>query len=174
MTFAVLGSCPLQGQSGVAITTLSIATGARFPLVRAGVGPASSQNITDPRLGPSLLDQLEASETPAAAMEAVPAAGGHIDHRQLLAINLDGQTAHFTGSRALGRSAAAKGLNCVAAGNLLANYEVSQAMVVGFRADQSSYLADHLKAGLAAGLTAGGEVGSIHSAALSYGVPGDE
>ena len=57
MTFAVLGSCPLRGQSGAAITT-------------------SSQNITDPSLGPSLLDHMDAGETPAAAMEAVTAAGG--------------------------------------------------------------------------------------------------
>ena len=39
MTFAVLGRCSLRGQSGVAITT-------------------SSQNITDPRLGPSILNNL--------------------------------------------------------------------------------------------------------------------
>ena len=172
MTFAVLGRCPLRGQSGVAITTSSIAIGARCPFVRAGVGAASTQNVTDPRLGPALLDHMEAGETPEMAMEAVTTADGYMDHRQLLAINLAGQTAHFTGTKALGRSAAAKGLNCVAAGNLLANDGVPQAMVNGFSTDQRTYLADHLLAGLAAGLAAGGEVGSIHSAALQ--VAGDQ
>lgn len=121
MTFAILGRCPVRGQSGVAIATSSIAVGARCPFVRAGVGAASTQNVTDPRLGPALLDRMEAGETPAAAMAAVTAAGGDIEHRQLLEINLDGQTAQFTGVKTLGRSGAAKGLNCVAAGNLLAN-----------------------------------------------------
>ena len=136
MTFAVLGRCPLRGQSGVAITTSSIAIGARCPFVRAGVGAASTQNVTDPRLGPALLDHMEAGETPEMAMEA------------------------------------AQGLNCVAAGNPLANEGVPQAMVNGFSTDQRTYLADHLLAGLAAGLAAGGEVGSIHSAALQ--VAGDQ
>ena len=169
MTFAILGRCPVRGQSGVAITTSSIAIGARCPFVRAGVGAASTQNVTDPRLGPALLDHMEAGETPKAAMAAVTAAGGHMDHRQLLAINLDGQTAHFTGAKALGRTAAAKGLNCVAAGNLLANEAVPQAMIDGFAADGGAHLADHLMAGLAAGLAAGGEEGDVHSAALLVG-----
>ena len=76
MTFAVLGRCPLRGQSGVAITTSSIAIGARCPFVRAGVGAASTQNVTDPRLGPALLDYMEAGETPEMAMEAVTTADG--------------------------------------------------------------------------------------------------
>ena len=151
MTFAVLGHCPMRGQSGVAIATSSIAIGARCPYVRSGVGASSTQNVTDPRLGQALLDHMEAGETPEAAMAAVTAAGGQMGHRQLLAINLNGQTAHFTGAKALGRSAAMEGLNCVAGGNLLSNDQVPQAMVDGFSADQRTYLADDLLAGLAAG-----------------------
>jgi len=172
MTFAVLGRCALRGQSGVAITTSSIAIGARCPFVRAGVGAASTQNVTDPRLGPALLDRMAEGASPEEAMRAVTDGYDHIDHRQLAAIDLDGRTSHFTGARALGISAGAEGENCVAVGNLLANEEVPAAMVSGFADDNGKYLADHLVAGLTAGLNAGGEAGPVHSAALL--VAGDE
>ena len=42
----------------MAITSSSPAVAARCANVRAGVGVASSQNVTDPRLGPQLLDEL--------------------------------------------------------------------------------------------------------------------
>jgi len=172
MTFAVLGRCPLRRQAGVAIATSSIAIGARCPFARAGVGAASTQNVTDPRLGPELLDAMAGGARPADAMAAVTDGRAGIEHRQLAAIDLDGQTAHFTGAKALGLSAAADGTNCVAVGNLLADLQVPAAMTAGFEADAGNHLADHLMAGLAAGLAAGGEAGAIHSAALL--VAGDE
>ncbi len=172
MTFAVLGRCPVRGQTGVAIATSSIAIGARCPFVRAGVGAASTQNVTDPRLGPALLDHMAAGLTPEAAMAAVTKDSGPIEHRQLLAIDLEGRTAHFTGAQALGRTGASSGSNCIAAGNLLADDGVPAAMTKDFTADDGSYLADHLMAGLMAGLNAGGEEGDIHSSALL--VAGDQ
>ena len=166
MTFSILGCCPISGQSGIAIATSSIAIGARCPFVRAGVGAASTQNVTDPRLGPALLDQMEAGKDPKVALTNLVAAGEHIEHRQLLAINLYGETAHFTGAKALGRSAVVEGVSCVAGGNLLANETVPMAMVDGFGANQGNQLADKLLAGLLAGLVAGGEEGDVYSAAL--------
>ena len=59
MTFSIIGRCPETGQVGIAISSSSIAVGARCPGVRAGVGPVSTQNITLPALGPQVLDLLE-------------------------------------------------------------------------------------------------------------------
>ena len=52
MTFSIVGRCERTGQLGVAISSSSIAVGARCPWVRAGVGVVSTQNITLPALGP--------------------------------------------------------------------------------------------------------------------------
>ncbi|MCM3082206.1 DUF1028 domain-containing protein, partial [Brevibacillus invocatus] len=46
MTFSIVGRCPETGQLGIAISSSSIAVGARCPWVRAGVGAVATQNIT--------------------------------------------------------------------------------------------------------------------------------
>ncbi len=50
MTFSIIGRCQETGQVGIAISSSSIAVGARCPWVRAGVGAVSTQNITLPAL----------------------------------------------------------------------------------------------------------------------------
>ena len=58
VTFSVAGHCARTGRFGVAVSSSSPAVAARCAFVRAGVGAACSQNITDPRLGDRLLDLL--------------------------------------------------------------------------------------------------------------------
>ncbi len=67
MTFSIIGRCQETGQVGIAISSSSIAVGARCPWVRAGVGAVSTQNITLPALGPQILDALEQGQLPPAA-----------------------------------------------------------------------------------------------------------
>ncbi|MCK1786516.1 DUF1028 domain-containing protein, partial [Pseudomonas sp. TNT11] len=49
MTFSVVARCAETGQLGIAISSSSIAVGARCPWLRPGVGAVASQNITLPR-----------------------------------------------------------------------------------------------------------------------------
>ncbi|MFC7503396.1 DUF1028 domain-containing protein, partial [Nocardioides sp. GCM10030258] len=55
VTFSVLATDG-RGAVGIAVTSSSPAVAARCIHLRPGVGGASSQNITDPRLGTELLD----------------------------------------------------------------------------------------------------------------------
>ena len=71
MTFSIVGRCERTGQLGVAISSSSIAVGARCPWVRAGVGVVSTQNITLPALGPRVLDLLDAQRSLFTAQQAV-------------------------------------------------------------------------------------------------------
>ncbi len=164
MTFAILGFCHDTGQVGIALTTSSIAVGARCPWAWAGVGAVATQNVTDPSLGPRLLDLMERGLAPADAI-AEFAAEPHLAHRQLLAIDIQGRTAAFSGSETLGIHATAEGRACVAGGNLLASTSVPAAMISAFE-KSSGALAERLVGALAAGLDAGGEAGAVHSAAL--------
>jgi len=164
VTFAILGFCRDTGQAGIALTTSSIAVGARCPFVRAGVGAVATQNVTDPRLGPRMLDAMGAGAAPAEAVSALMDEP-NIQHRQLLAIDVSGRTAAFSGTETLGVFALSEGTSCVAGGNLLDNTDVPAAMTAAFEAT-TGILAERLLAALAAGLVAGGEAGSIHSAAL--------
>ncbi|MDP3894339.1 DUF1028 domain-containing protein, partial [Nocardioides sp.] len=70
MTFSLLATDG-HGAIGMAVTSSSPAVAARCIHLRAGVGGAASQNVTDPRLGPALLDALEAGLDAPGAMAQV-------------------------------------------------------------------------------------------------------
>jgi uncharacterized Ntn-hydrolase superfamily protein len=167
MTFSIVGRCPQSGQLGIAISSSSIAVGARCPWVRAGVGAVATQNITLPALGPQVLDLLESGQLdPAAALDRALGASEWREYRQVTVVDSQGRTAFFSGKQALGTYHAVAGKQCVAAGNLLAGVDVIEAMVPAFER-ASGALADRLLAAMHAAVAAGGEAGPVHSAALS-------
>lgn len=59
MTFSIAARCTKTGQFAVAVASSSPAVAARCAYARAGIGAATTQNVTDPRLGPMALDFLE-------------------------------------------------------------------------------------------------------------------
>ena len=166
MTFSVAGRCARTGMFGVAITTSSICVASRCPWARAGVGAAASQNITDPSLGNALLDLLEHGFSAPHAMTVVTDGVENIEYRQLTVIDKAGHVAHFNGVNTLGVNNVSEGPDCVAAGNLLENTGVPEAMTASFVANPDLHLADRLLSALEAGLAAGGEKGPVKSAGL--------
>ena len=166
MTFSIVGRCAETGQLGIAISSSSIAVGARCPWLRAGVGAVATQNITLPALGPQILDLLDAGHEPAAALDQALNSNGYSQYRQVAVIDSQGRSAVFSGAQALGKHNALAGEQCVAAGNLLAGTEVIAAMVAAFERAGGS-LPERLLAAMHAAVAAGGEAGPVHSAALS-------
>lgn len=165
MTFSIVARCAATGQFGVAISSSSPAVAARCAHVRAGVGAVASQNVTDPALGPLVLDALERGLAARPALDSVASGRTHIGYRQLLVVDRDGQTALHSGQNVLGIWSEASGQGCAAGGNLLANAGVIAAMVRAFEG-ASGDLPDRLMSALEAGLDAGGEAGPVHSAGL--------
>jgi uncharacterized Ntn-hydrolase superfamily protein len=165
MTFSIIARCARTGQFGMAISSSSPAVAARCAHVRAGVGVVASQNITDPALGPLILDQLELGLPAAAALATVVTGRPHIDYRQLLVIDRAGATAIHSGRQVLGTWGEAQAGDCAAGGNLLADELVPMAMVEAF-GRATGNLGERLMQALEAGLRAGGEAGPVHSAGL--------
>jgi len=165
MTFSIAARCPETGQFGIAISSSSIAVGARCPWLLPGVGAVSTQNITLPSLGPDVLALMEQGLAPAEALDKVLTRNGYSQYRQITAIDHLGQTAHFSGAQTLGNHNAVSGEQCVAAGNMLADRSVIEAMVEAFEHGEGQ-LADRLLAAMKAAIAAGGEAGPVHSAAL--------
>ncbi|SFU15769.1 Uncharacterized conserved protein, Ntn-hydrolase superfamily [Kosakonia arachidis] len=166
MTLSIIGRCALTGQIGIAISSSSIAVGARCPWLRSKVGAVSTQNITLPALGPHILDRLQQGDSAETALQFGLGTDDYFMYRQVTVLTAEGKSAFYSGEKTLGVNNALCGENCVAAGNLLANADVISAMVNAFE-QQSGHLADRLIAALQAGLQAGGEAGPVHSAALS-------
>jgi uncharacterized Ntn-hydrolase superfamily protein len=165
MTFSIVARCARTGQFGMAISSSSPAVAARCAHVRAGVGAVASQNITDPALGPLLLDRLEAGLPAPEALRAVTEGRAFVDYRQLLVVDREGGTAIHSGGKVLGIWGEARASDCAAGGNLLAEELVPMAMVEAF-AGAKGQLGERLMLALEAGLQAGGEAGPVHSAGL--------
>ena len=166
MTISIAARCERTGAFGVAISSSSPAVGSRCPNVRAGVGAVSSQNVTDPSLGPALLDALQSGLGANEALAKVSSVATHPEFRQLTVVDKDGESAVYSGEKSLGINAEVTAKNVAAAGNMLANPDVIQAMVDSFNATSDSELADRLIQALEAGVKAGGEAGPVHSAAV--------
>lgn len=165
MTFSIIARCARTGQFGMAISSSSPAVAARCAHVRAGVGAVASQNITDPALGPLILDQMAAGLAAPEALAAVTRDRAFIDYRQLLVVDREGRTAIHSGRQVLGIWGEARAADCAAGGNLLAAELVPMAMVEAFSTTKG-HLGERLMLALEAGLKAGGEAGPVHSAGL--------
>jgi uncharacterized Ntn-hydrolase superfamily protein len=161
MTLSLIARCATSGQFGMVISSSSPAVAARCVHLRAGVGAVASQNVTDPGLGPLILDALAQGWPAADALRVATDGAAHLEYRQLMVIDAAGRTAIRSGAQVLGIWAEAQGMDCAAGGNLLASVRVIPAMVTAFET-ATGLLADRLMAALTAGLAAGGE----HSAGL--------
>jgi uncharacterized Ntn-hydrolase superfamily protein len=166
MTFSIAGRCARSGAFGVAITTSSIAVGARCPHARAGVGAVATQNVTDPDLGPRLLDLMQQGLGAKQAIDAIVKDRRHIEYRQLTAVDRNGQSASWSGKQILGTHSVSERPDCVAAGNLLKSAALTGIMTDAFAANADQHLAERLLRALEAGQASGGEEGPVHSAAL--------
>ena len=167
MTFSLAARDQATGAFGMVLSSSSPAVAARCLHLRPGVGVAASQNVTNPALGPRLLDLLQAGSPAADAVSLVVASEAHPEHRQLTAVDAAGRVAHFSGNRALGTYAAATGHQAVAAGNMLAGAHVVQAIIDAYQASAAATFEERLLAGLLGGLAAGGEEGPVRSAGLA-------
>ncbi|MBS0241338.1 MAG: DUF1028 domain-containing protein [Proteobacteria bacterium] len=165
MTFSIAARCPRTGMFGLAVSSSSPAVAARCAYARAGVGAAGSQNITDPTLGPKLLDLMALGLSAPEAVKALAAATPHIAYRQLVAVDSQGRTGAFSGERTLGKHAARHGDGAVAAGNMLKDTDVPERMIAAFTAAKGAF-GGRILAAMRAGLEAGGEEGPVHSAGL--------
>ena len=166
MTFSIVGCCERTGALGVAITSSSPAVASRCAYVRAGVGAVATQNVTDPSLGPALLDALESGLDATTAIRSVVDSATHAAYRQLTLVDGHGARESFSGERSLGINGAVLGVHCVAAGNMLATIDVLSACTAAFDADPELPIEERLVLALEAGLALGGEAGPVHSAGL--------
>ena len=165
MTFSIVARCAETGMFGVAVSSSSPAVAARCAHARAGVGAVASQNVTDPSLGTRALDLLALGAEAGQVVDVLRASSPHMEFRQVLVVDGQGNSAIHSGPRALGVWAEARDVDVACGGNLLANPDVPQLMVDAFAAS-SGHLGDRLVSVMRAALAAGGEAGPVRSAGM--------
>jgi uncharacterized Ntn-hydrolase superfamily protein len=166
MTFSLIGRCPRTGQIGAAVSTSSIAVGARVAYCAAGVGAVLTQHRTDPRLGPRGIDLLRSGCSAQQTADALVASTPYSHWRQLAVLDAAGNTAAYSGARTRPEMSEAASQDACAIGNILASARVPAAMLLAFQADPVASLAERLLHALEEGLAAGGETGPVRSAYL--------
>ena len=165
MTFSIVARDPDASLFGIAIASSSPAVAARCAHARAGVGAVATQNITNPALGPAVLELLQCGRRTDAAVDMALASEPYASYRQLLAIGSAGPAVIRSGAHVLGLHGEALGEHAAAAGNLLGSAGVAAAMIESFM-QARGHFGDRLLAALRAASLAGGEAGPIHSAGL--------
>jgi len=165
MTFSIVARCETTGQFAIAVSSSSPAVAARCAFARAGVGAVASQNITDPTLGDAGLNLMGNGLTAQQAIDQIAANTPNIDYRQLTAVDLQGNTACYSGEQTLGIFSSAHAQNAACAGNMLASTQVPDAMLEAFTTS-SGDLVSRIVLAMQAGQAAGGEAGPVHSAGL--------
>src|ERR1700691_4896977 len=102
MTFSIAARCARTRMFGVAIASSSPAVAARCVPARAGVGAVATQNITDPALGPRILDALARGSAADGALQDALRSTAFGAYRQLVVLGEQGPPAVHTGKHALG------------------------------------------------------------------------
>jgi uncharacterized Ntn-hydrolase superfamily protein len=166
MTFSLIGRCPRTGQIGAAVSTSSIAVGARVAFCSAHDGALLTQHRTDPRLGPRGIALLRSGCSAQQTVDALVASTVHAQWRQLAVLDARGNTAAYSGARLRPEMSEAAAQDACAIGNILANTRVPAAMLLAFQEDPAAPLAERLLHALEEGLAAGGESGPVRSAHL--------
>ncbi|MDT5067448.1 MAG: hypothetical protein QOK02_3603 [Mycobacterium sp.] len=166
MTFSLVARDAATGAFGIVICSSSPAVASRCSHTRAGVGVVASQNVTNPALGPAVLDVLAGGSDAEAALKAALAQEKFPDYRQLTVVDGHGNTAVHSGSQSLGVHTHVQGDQAVAAGNLLADESVISELLAGYADSTAAAFEQRLLDGLRAALAAGGEAGPLHSAGL--------
>jgi len=166
LTFSLVARCSRTGELGVAVATAIPAVGAICPFARAGVGAISSQSYTNALYGPDGLALLSDGVEPEQALQSLTAGDPGRSLRQVVMVDAKGRAAAFTGADCVDAHRHLVGNGFAAAGNMLTDATVVDAVARAFEAAAGEVLSERLIRALEAGQAAGGDKRGRQSAAL--------
>jgi uncharacterized Ntn-hydrolase superfamily protein len=165
-TYSICG-CDLDtGQWGVATQSKFLAVGSVVPWAEPGAGAVATQAYANPRYGPDGLALLRAGRSAAEVVEALTAADGDRDQRQLGVVDAAGGSAAYTGAGCMDWAGSRTGPCFAAQGNLLVSAATVDALANAFAGSAGRPLAERLLDCLDAAQEAGGDRRGQQSAAL--------
>jgi uncharacterized Ntn-hydrolase superfamily protein len=171
-TFSILGYDPETGEVGGAVQSRVFSVGNGVLWAEAGVGAAATQAIVDVSYGPQAIELLRKGVAPKDIITQIwekdpdPYPDNWTKQgRQFAVINMKGETAAFTGSKATAWAGHKAGKYCTAQGNILAGEAVVNNMVDAFEKTEG-HLELKLLAALDGGQAGGGDSRGMQSAAM--------
>ncbi len=171
-TFSILGYDAATGEVGGAVQSRVFSVGNGVLWADANAGVAATQAIVDVGYGPKALELLRKGVAPKAIIEQIweqdpdPLPDNWSKQgRQFAVMNLKGEYAAFTGSKATEWAGHKSGKFATAQGNILAGPAVVSNMVEAFE-KTPGHLSQRLVAALEGGQAGGGDKRGQQSAAL--------
>lgn len=166
MTFSLLARDPESGKLGGVAATGNLCVGGWVLRGSAQGGLSASQGQSPSTLwGENVITLMQQGADAGAAVVRTVGGDSGCEHRQLSALDINGNTATFTGANNNDYKGHATGKHCVASGNLLAGRQVLDAMIATYLGS-SAHFEDRLLAALIAGEKAGGDERGVQSAAM--------
>ena len=166
MTFSIVAHDVETGQVGIAVASRTLATGARVPHIRTGVGAIASQARVNRLYGPHGLALPAAGATAADTVRLLIAGDEEREIRQVHVMDRTGRFAAHTGAQCDGWCGHLVKDGYSVAGNILTGAEVLDAMAAAYEAGMQLPLTQRLVAAMKAGQQAGGDKRGRQSAAI--------
>ena len=171
-TFSILGFDPATGEVGGAVQSRVFSVGNGVLWADANAGIAATQAIVDVGYGAKALALLSTGLTPDAIVKQIWAEDPDPlpdtwskQGRQFAVMNLKGEYAAFTGTKASEWAGHRSGRFATAQGNILAGPAVVDNMIAAFE-KTTGHLSQRLVAALEGGQAGGGDTRGQQSAAL--------
>lgn len=156
MTYSIVAMDPETGDLGAAYQSHWFAAG-DVCWAEAGVGAVATQATGELSYGPLGLDRMREGTTPAGALDALRAADGDREHRQVAMVDRVGRVAVHTGTRCIREAGHRTGEAFSCQANMMRRPTVWDAMAEAF-GSASGVLAERLLAALEAAEAEGGDL----------------
>ena len=171
MTFSIVASNPSTKELCVATSTCLVAVGNLVSSILPNVGAICVQAMVKPSYRKTILDLMKKGSSNEFAINNVLKNDKKKEHRQIIVVNVKGQTYAFSGLRTINICDSYMEDNFAIAGNMLASTSVISSMKTTFLNNSNVFFPKRLLLTLIAGENAGGDKRGSMSASIKYFKP---
>jgi len=164
-TYSIVARDSLTGQMGVAVQSHWFSVGPIVPWAEAGVGAVATQSFVDPSYGTLGLEMMRTGRTADETLKGLLAADAGESVRQVAMVDMQGNIAAHTGSKAIFAAGHHTGAQYSVQANLMDKPTVWDAMAGAYEKSEGD-LAERLLDALDAAQKEGGDIRGKQSAAI--------
>lgn len=165
-TFSIVARDALTGEMAVGVQSHWFSVGTIVSWGKSGVGVVATQSFVNPAYGPNGIQLMEEGKTAGEALDFLVSKDEGKDVRQVAMIDVNGNSAAFTGEKCISSAGHYAGDNFSVQANMMLNDAVVPAMKKAFEDYKNLPLAERVLKVLQAAQKAGGDIRGKQSAAL--------
>ncbi|MDT0676454.1 DUF1028 domain-containing protein [Autumnicola musiva] len=165
-TFSIVARDTATGEMAVGVQSHWFSVGSLVSWGKSGVGVVATQSFVNPAYGPEGLRLMEQGKTADEALEILVNNDGGRAYRQVAFLDMEGNTAAYTGENCVEAASDISGKNFSVQANMMLNDKVVPAMAEAFYLNSKLPLAERVVEVLRAAQKAGGDIRGRQSAAL--------